>query len=182
LRMRGHYDSRVMSDTLRPRTILDITGAAYPGTWDAKSAYQSLGGYIAQFVTIPMPKKPVIALRAGGEKLFGTFPFFDAAFLGGSESLRTEDRQRWAGDASVYGSGELRYPIAIVPFLVPVDVGAIGFVETGKVYVDGDSPGGWHNGAGAGLWFGLVNPKTNLTVAVTNNSNRRLYTNLGFAF
>jgi hemolysin activation/secretion protein len=126
--------------------------------------------------------RPVLAVRAGGEKLFGEFPYFDAAFIGGSRSLRTEHRQRFAGDASLYGTTELRVPIASFPLILPFNVGAIGFVDAARVYVDGESPGGWHQGAGAGFWISVVRPDLGITVMRTNNRERRTLVSIGFAF
>jgi hypothetical protein len=124
----------------------------------------------------------VLALRAGGKKLFGDFPYFDAAYVGGSSSLRTEERQRYAGDASLYGTTELRVPVAKFPLIVPLDVGLIGFLDIAKVYVDGDSPGGWHKGTGGGFWVGFLNPGTSLNVLFSNNPDRRVISSFGFAF
>ena len=58
-----------------------------------------------------------------------------SADLKRSEPKRT---QRYAGDASLYGTTELRVPLAKFPFILPLDVGAIGFYDAGKVYVNGD--------------------------------------------
>jgi hypothetical protein len=124
----------------------------------------------------------VLALRAGGKKLFGDFPYFDAAFVGGSSSLRTEERHRYAGDASLYGTSELRVPVAKFPLILPLDVGLIGFLDVAKVYVDGASPGGWHKGVGGGFWVGFINPGASLNVLITNNSQRRIISSFGFAF
>jgi hypothetical protein len=125
----------------------------------------------------------VLALHAGGQKLFGDkFPWFDAAFIGGSSSLRTEQRQRYAGDASLYGSAELRVPLLKFPFILPLDVGALGFADMARVYLDGESPGGWHRGMGGGIWIGAVNPGTNVTIVATDNPDRRVLVSLGFAY
>ena len=178
----AHYDTRVVPDTTKPRAVFDVAASGYPGIWDAKSAYESVAGSIATYITVPMPKRPVIALRGGGKKLFGDFPYFDAAFLGSSKDLRAVHRQQLAGDASVFGNADLRYPIAKFPFIVPLDVGAIVFADAGRVYVDGDSPGGWHSAFGGGLWFGFINPGTNLNVLISNRKDNRIITSLGFAF
>jgi len=182
LRLRMHLDSRYVPDTLKPRFLVDVTGSAYPGIWDAVEAYESADAWAAAFFTLPVAKKPVLALRAGGKKLWGSFPYFDAAFLGGSETFRTEEKQRYAGDASLYGTTELRIPLAKFPLILPLDVGAIGFVDAGRVYLNGDSPGGWHTAAGGGFWVGYLNPGTSFNVLFTNNSDRRVTTNIGFAF
>lgn len=178
----AHYDTRIVPDTVRPRAVFDLAASGYPGMWDAQSAYESVAGSVATYVTLPIPKRPVIALRGGGKKLFGDFPYFDAAFLGGSSSLRAAHRQQFAGDASVFGNADLRYPISQFPFILPLDVGALVFADAGRVYVDGDSPGGWHSAVGAGFWVGFINPGTNLNVLVSNRSDNRILINLGFAF
>jgi hypothetical protein len=161
---------------------IDIGASAYPGTLDVRTAYEEVAGVVSAYLTPRVLTHPTLALRAGGQKLFGDFPYFDAAFIGGSRSLRTEHRQRFAGDASLYGTTELRVPIAAFPFILPFNVGAIGFVDAARVYVDGDSPGGWHQGTGAGFWIGVVRPELGITVMRTNNPERRTLTSLGFAF
>ena len=182
MQLKAHLDSRDYPDTLKPRFVLDLLGSGYPGMWDVVSSYESLDGYAAAYFTLPGPKKPVLAFRAGGKKLWGPFPYFDAAFLGGSETYRTEERQRYAGDASLYGTTELRVPIAKFPFILPLDVGALGFADAGKVFVNGNSPGGWHKAVGAGFWVGYLNPGINFNALFTNEPGHHLITNLGFAF
>jgi hypothetical protein len=182
LRLKVHLDSRYYPDTLRPRFVLDVDGRGYPAMWDVVSTYESADAVASAFFTLPIPKKPVLAFRAGGKKLWGDFPYFDAAFLGGSETFRTESRQRYAGDASLYGTSELRVPIAKFPLIVPLDVGLLGFVDAARVYVNGDSPGGWHKVAGAGFWVGYLNPGMSLNVLFTNSSESRITSSFGFAF
>jgi hypothetical protein len=200
LQLKLHYDTRYVADTVKPRAVVDISGTGYPAMWDVKKAYEAVSAVAAAYITLPVKIRPVLALRAGGKKLFGNFPYFDAAFVGGSASLRTEERQRYAGDASLYGTTELRVPVAKFPLIVPLDVGLLGFMDVARVYVNssqlyfnvpqlavanvgGDSsPGGWHKGFGAGFWVGFVNPATSFNVLVTNNHDRRIISSFGFAF
>ncbi|HVH11573.1 MAG TPA: BamA/TamA family outer membrane protein [Longimicrobium sp.] len=87
----------------------------------------------------------VLAVRAGGQAVFGDFPVQYAAFLGGSPSLRGYAYDRYAGDASAYGSAEVR-----VPVMGPV--GVLGLADAGRVWFDGASPGGWHTALGGGAF------------------------------
>jgi hypothetical protein len=176
------YDTRIVPDTTKPRFMLELLGSAYPATWDVENAYESLEGTAVGYATIPFLTRPVIALRGGGKKLYGDFPYFDAAFLGGGSSFRTEHRQRFAGDASLFGSAELRVPLFSFPFIFPTNVGALGFYDAGRVYFEGDSPGGWHTAAGGGIWIGAVEAATNVNILYTNRSNRRVIVSLGFAY
>ena len=182
LQLKMHLDSRYYPDTLKPRFVFDVNGAGYPGMWSVNTPYEALDGSVAAFFTIPIGNKPVLAMRGGGRKLWGDFPYFDAAFLGGSETYRVEEKQHWAGDASLFGSTELRVPIAKFPLVLPLDVGAIAFGDVGRVYYKGDSPGGWHTAQGIGFWVGYRDPGTSVTVLLNNRKGRRLYTSFGFAF
>ncbi len=182
LRLKMHLDSRYYPDTTRPRAVFDLTGSGYPGVWDVTTPYESVDAVATAFFPLPLSNKPVLGFRAGGKKLWGRFPYFDAAFIGGSETLRTEERQRYAGDASLYGSTELRVPIAKFPFILPLDVGALAFADIARVYVNGNSPGGWHSAEGAGLWIGYLNPGTSVNILYTNHQPGHITTSIGFAF
>jgi hypothetical protein len=164
------------------QVFAEVTSSAYPAMWDVTSAYANVAAVAVAHIALPILTTPLLALRAGAEKIWGDFPYFDAAFLGGSRSLRTFSRQRFAGDAALHGSAELRVPIAAFPFILPLNVGTLGFVETGRVFVDGDSPGGWHTGVAAGFWLGVLNPGTSLTVMFTNQRDRRWLFGLGFDY
>ncbi len=196
LQLRFNYDSRQNPTATAARlagggaskspwqsaVIGEATGSAYPAIWDATGTYAGVGAVGIIHVAIPILTTPLLALRGGIEKLWGDIPYFDAAFLGGSHSLRTAPRQRFAGDAAIHGSAELRLPIAAFPFILPVNIGAIGFIEAGRVFVDGASPGGWHSGTGGGFWLGVLSPGTSITLMATNRPERRWLFGLGFDY
>ena len=97
-------------------------------------------------------------------------------------TVRGIDAQRYAGDASVYGTSELRVPMAHVTFPLPIDVGLLGFVDAGRVYVDGASPGGWHTVAGGGLWLGIIDEARGFSVTFTNSHEKRVLIGSGLKF
>jgi hypothetical protein len=78
--------------------------------------------------------------------------------------IRSLDAQRYAGDAAAYGSAELRFPLFKFAFIVPLDVGIFGVGYAGRVWVNGDSPGGWHTATGIGFWIGVPDPSTAVRV------------------
>jgi outer membrane protein assembly factor BamA len=150
--------------------------------FDVLTTYKKVSGVASGYVTAPVYTHPTLALRIGGEKLWGDFPYFDAAFIGGSRSLRTEHGQRFAGDASLFGTTEVRVPLVHFPFVLPLNVGAMGFADLARVYLDGESTGLWHKGTGAGLWISFVRPELGVTILRTNNPDRRILFSFGFAF
>ena len=116
------------------------------------------------YFTLPIPAHPKLVFRAGAKKVFGEFPFQEAAFIGGRSAVRTLDPQRYAGDAALSGTAELQVSLAKFALVLPFNIGAFGFADAGRVYVKGNSPGGWHSATGIGFWLGILNPGTALTL------------------
>ena len=170
LRLVLHHDVRDEPGNPRRGFVVDFTGSVFPAAWDATSAFGGIAAGAAAYLTLPIPVRPILALRGGAEQVFGDFPFHEAAFIGGNSSVRTLDPQRYAGDASLAGTAELRLPLANFPFVLPLDVGVFGFVDAGRVYVDGDSPNGWHTAAGGGFWLGILDPSTAISVTLTTRA------------
>ena len=170
LRLVLHHDVRDEPGNPRRGFVVDFTGSVFPAAWDATSAFGGIAAGAAAYLTLPIPVRPILALRGGTEQVFGEFPFHEAAFIGGNSSVRTLDPQRYAGDASLAGTAELRIPLANFPFVLPLDVGVFGFVDAGRVYVDGDSPDGWHTDAGGGFWLGILDPSTAISVTLTTRA------------
>ena len=164
LRLGLHHDSRdVIRDPSRG-LLVDLTGTYYPALWDVISPFAAIAAGATGYLTFPIPTHPMLVLRGGGKKVFGAFPFHEAAFIGGRTMLRSLDTQRYAGDAGLYGSAELRLRIARFALVLPFDVGIFGVVDAGRVYLNGDSPGGWHTAAGLGFWIGVPDPATAIRV------------------
>jgi len=161
---------------------LEIKASAYPAIWDATSAFGSVSALASAYVTLPVPLSPRLAARVGGQQVFGDFPYFESAFLGGSQSVRTLLRQQYAGDRALYGTLETRIPVAAFPFILPLNLGLIGFADAGRVYMDGASPGGWHKGMGGGFWLGTMKPSTNVNFLWTDSPERKFLITTGFIF
>lgn len=121
-----------------------------------------------------------LALRAAGRRVWGDFPLNEAALLGGIESLRGYRWNRFAGDASLFGTAEVRFPVTRIKLLTAGDLGVIGFSDVGRVWYHGDSPGTWHDSQGAGVWFGTLGQVVSLTYA--KGEQGRVNFSIGFPF
>ena len=177
------YDVRDQTAAQRNGIRFDFSATGYPAIWDVDKAFGVLSAASALHYTIPVPLQPILVVRANAKKLFGEFPFHESAFLGGSGSLRLLKVQRYAGDALLGGTTELRFPLGRVPLILPLDLGVYGFADAGRVYVKGASPGGWHTGIGAGVWVSILSPTTalNLEMGVAEGRSRiRVKTGIAF--
>ena len=161
-----------------------VTGNYFPAVLSVadSGAFGEVNGFVAGYIT-PF-EQVTLALRAGGKKVWGTFPFQESAFLGGLGTLRGYRDQRFAGDASVYFNSTLRLHLAEVFALVPSNIGLVGIFDAGRVWLDGVSEGDAHFGYGGGVYFApLKNPKNAVVVAAASGDDGMLfYFQLGFAY
>lgn len=183
LRLGLYSDGRNRAKDATKGLLLDVSATLYPALWDVNSTFGVLSATSGLYVTLPVPVHPILALRAGARKVFGEFPFHEAAFIGGRGSVRRLDRERYGGDAALHGTAELQIPVARFGFVLPLDVGVFGYADAGRVYVDGSSPGGWHRAAGVGFWVGILNPATAISLELGDQRGRtgiRVRTGLSF--
>lgn len=114
------------------------------------------------------------------ETTLGSFPVQDAAFIGGKATLRGFRYQRFAGDGALYGSAELRALLPRALLLVRGDLSAFGFLDTGRVFLDGSSADGFHTGYGGGLTFTSLG--MTLGASYAHGEEDRFYVDLGMPF
>lgn len=150
----------------------------YPDPFKSRKPYQRYAADMRGYVTAGLA---TLALRAAGEKLDGDFPFYESAFLGGPSSLRGYNLNRFAGDASIVGNAELRVELGKLKLIVPTTIGLFAFGEAGRVYVNSNSPGGWHADAGGGVSLAPVAREMTLSISVAS-STEGVFVSGGFGF
>jgi hypothetical protein len=173
-RMRGTDDV--------PRGLrLDLNGSLYPDPEGIPALYAMTAAEIRGYLPIPAPAGTVVAARVGTRRSWGDFPVHDAATVGGSATLRGYRWERFSGDVAAYGGMELRVPVTRSNlWLARGQLGVLGLVDTGRVWFEGESPGGWHAGYGAGLFFRTLGSAVHLTWAY--GEEHRLYVGLGLPY
>ncbi|HUE76895.1 MAG TPA: BamA/TamA family outer membrane protein [Longimicrobiales bacterium] len=153
--------------------------ASYPALWSAAEAYGTTSAVGSAYLPLPVGGTH-LAVRAGGALATGGFPVQDAATVGGRTTLRGYRWQRYSGDAAAHFSAELRVPVGSVPLFLRWDVGVFGLADAGRVWFEGQSPGGWHSGFGGGLWLSSLGKAFSLAYA--RGEDHRLYFQSGLPF
>ncbi len=91
--------------------------------------------------------------------------------------------QRYAGDAAVYGSAELRARLGRYFVILPGDFGLFALGDVGRVYLEGESSDTWHTGVGGGFWFAYLGPPNTISIAIARGDDRTaFYLQAGFAY
>jgi hypothetical protein len=106
----------------------------------------------------------------------------NAAFIGGGATVRSLRYNRYAGDASVYGGAEFRLRLARISKLLASDLGVMGLVDVGRVFLDGESSHTWYPGYGGGIWMAFLNGRSRATISAAGGQGSvRFYLNFGLS-
>jgi hypothetical protein len=193
-----HYDSRGVGEGLLSGGLFEMVGQGtagradlrveaeaswFPAWLDVLDPFGAVEAEVAGY--LGRSRSPVqLAARVGGRRVWGTYPWFESAFIGGRASVRGYSRQRFAGDGSLYGGLEARawlFTLDVPP--VPLRVGVLGFGDVGRVWLEGESSDTWHPSGGGGLMLQPVATPFVLTAAVASGKEgSRWYFGYGFFF
>jgi hypothetical protein len=180
------WDTRDDPDAPRRGLSALVGGSVVPPVWDVTQTFGDVHGEMTGVVTVDALLESTLAARVGGKKVFGEYPFHEAAFIGGSRrdlTVRGLRAQRYAGDASVFGNLELRVRLGRVAVLVPTEVGVFGLADAGRIFLNEESSNLWHKAVGAGIWIAPVSRANTFTFSAAQSEGRRAYyLSAGFLF
>ncbi len=181
-------DTRDVPGFARKGFRLSVSGEAFPRWLDTDSAVARIEGQ-ASIAFAPFEiarRRPSLHLMAGGIKTWGGLPYFLAATLGGQQRLRGYSADRFAGDAAVYGSAEIRLPLTRFKLLLPGEQGLFGFIDAGRVSVRNRASDTWHHAEGVGIWFSFLEARHVVSLALARPDRRsegsRLVVSFGFPY
>lgn len=155
-----------------------------PVTWEnGEGPFGAVEGMVATYLSPPGTDRATLALRVGGRQLWGEFPYFESAFIGGNRSLRGYSSGRFAGDRAVYGTAEARLKLLDNRWILPMEIGLLGLADAGRVWYRGESEGAWHEDFGAGIWISILERSEGISVGFAKgNERRRIWLTIGTPF
>jgi hypothetical protein len=178
-----YLDTRDHATAARRGITFGFGGSYYPRALDVTAPFGEGHAEASSYLTARVPLRPTLALRVAGKKVWGPYPFYEAAYIGGATTVRGFVEHRFAGDAAVFGNVELRLSIAKFFVLVPGQLGVFGLGDAGRVYLSGETSDRWHAGAGGGVWLSFLSPANTVSVAAAHSvEGTRFYAKAGFAF
>jgi hypothetical protein len=161
-----------------------VGGAFYPAALDVEEAFGEVHADVTTSLTAAtVPLEPTLALHLGGKRVWGRFPFQEAAYIGDASTVRLGRANRYAGEGSLYAQSEVRLRLARFYFLAPIDFGVLGLADVGRVFLDGEDSDVWHAAGGGGLWASFLDPAFMLRLSVSTSSERTaFYLGIGKGF
>jgi hypothetical protein len=109
------FDSRNRLHAATRGWTVEVTGRVFPAWWDVEEDFGDVAVEATTFLSPKLPLHPTFAFRAGGKKIWGPYPYFEAAYIGDAGTVRLGRDNRYAGDASAYGNAELRLGLVAPP-------------------------------------------------------------------
>jgi len=130
---------------------LEAEGKWVPSAWDVEGSFGAVEAEVTGHLGLGKSQRVILAGRAGGRRLWGIFPWYEAAFVGGLGSNRGLRSERYAGRSSLIGNAELRLQLYEGTVLLPGRFWLFGLADASRVWVDGEDSHDWHPSFGGGL-------------------------------
>jgi len=99
----------------------------------------------------PITKKFGLRLSASAATLTGQPEFYQYNSLGGTNSMRGFQRDRFYGNTAVASQNEIRFLPDVRTRLFNGKLGIFGFYDVGRVWLDDEKSNDWHSGYGGGI-------------------------------
>jgi hypothetical protein len=167
------FDTRDRSHVYGPGVRIRVQGTYFPEVWDLRSDFGAIEGELAGYLALS--QRLLLAMRVGGKHVFGTFPFHEAAYVGGSRTVRGYRSDRFAGDASFFSNTELRFILGKAAFLVPAEWGLFAFGDVGRVFQEGESSNTWHPAGGGGIFTTILDRSLLATLSVARSDEMTVF-------
>ncbi|HUH19636.1 BamA/TamA family outer membrane protein [Albibacterium sp.] len=155
-------------------------------------AYKGLNEYSKSFAQLTAEfafyksyanNRLILANRTGAGATIGKTTFYQALYLGGQGNLKGFRNYRFAGEHLLYNNFEARIKLAeIGSYIIPGQLGLIGFYDVGKVWAKGYNSSTIHQGVGGGAYFSPAQMLVFQVVAGHSKEGWLPYFSLGFRF
>ncbi|PSL48697.1 calcineurin-like phosphoesterase family protein [Chitinophaga niastensis] len=163
--------------------LWNTTFTGNKGLNNSSSNFSQLQSDLSLYMSFRIPANFVIVSRFGGGKIWGTYEYFQALTVGGTQNLRGYRNYRFAGSASAYNNTEIRVKLFdLKTYILPAGVGLIAFNDVGRVWQDNETSHVWHDGYGGGIYVAPINAL--IITAVVGHSREETvpYVTFGFKF
>jgi outer membrane translocation and assembly module TamA len=129
--------------------------SAEKGIIDADNVVSKFESNMEVYATTKIPSRVTGVIKLGGGKILSdSTKYFQALYLGQDNNLRGFRRNRYGGDAYLYGSLEFRIRVLNGnSFLFPGQVGVVVFNDIGRVWKNGEISNKWHYVYGGGVYY-----------------------------
>ncbi len=167
-------DNRDNIDFPLSGSLLSFKTDYFPRLFNSKSNFGNVKFELRHYNSFSLITDITIAGRLLGTYVWGNYPFFEGASIGGKKTFRGFSHGRFVGDASIVGEFDARIYLGKIKFLLPFDFGLNIFTDLGRVFIESEKSEIWHSSFGAGIWLSIYNNSfvMSFNVAHSKETNR----------
>jgi hypothetical protein len=175
------------NDELIPTRGVDLVvyGKALAGLTPNSHPVSETGGYVSLYTDFISKNHLILSTSFGANKIFGSYEFEQAQYLGFKQNLRGFRFDRFAGRSRAYNNTELRWRFGndINLGIFRGSLGILAFNDIGRVWIENEASKRWHDGYGWGIW---IAPLNRLVIAgslsYSNEEKNLAFVTIGFQF
>ena len=177
--VRDNRNSRILPNS---GGYFNVQLKAYTGLNDHSESFAQMTSEFS-FYKHFLKEALVLANRTGGGTTLGKTTFYQSLFLGGQGNLMGLRKYRYAGEHMLYNNLEVRIKLAqIGSYILPGQLGLIGFYDVGKTWAKGHNSKDIHQGVGGGLYYAPAQMLVVQAVAGYAEGSWYPFLSLGFRF
>ncbi len=164
--------------------LFKLQGGSKMNLDDTDRTFGYINPKLGFYNAITKNRKLVLKTDVQAEFLIGDdFEFYQAATLGGINSLRGFREERFTGDKALAFSGDLRYSFnKFKTGLLPLQLGVYGGYDIGRVWFDGEDSDNWHDSIGGGFWVNALDTIAGQFNLFSSEDGLRFTFGLGLSF
>lgn len=134
-----------------------LNSVFYPDIFNLQGDFQTLDFESRAYFFLKQLNSSSIMIRMGVQKVWGNYPFYAGATVGGRNNLRGYLEKRFSGDASVFGQLQIRTFITDLKLIFKSKLGMFAFAEAGRVFVPNERSSKYHPSYGLGAYLSYLN-------------------------
>lgn len=134
-----------------------LNSVFYPDIFNLQGDFQTLDFESRAYFFLKQLNSSSLMIRMGVQKVWGNYPFYAGATVGGRNNLRGYLEKRFSGDASVFGQLEIRTFITDLKLIFKSKLGMFAFAEAGRVFVPNERSSKYHPSYGLGAYLSYLN-------------------------
>lgn len=151
-----NYTTNQRDNNILPKKgfYFTVTAQGYTGLNDYSKSFAQIKPEFTYYQSLTQGGAIVLSDRVGGGVSFGKPAFYQSMFLGGQGNLLGYLQNRFAGKHMVFNNLQGRVKLVdIASYILPGELGLVGFYDAGRVWIDDEHSDKWHTGTGGGLYF-----------------------------
>ena len=131
---------------------------------------------------VPLSKKFSLKLRVGASTLSGDPQFYQYNKIGGNETLRGHQRDRFYGNSTAFNQNELRFITNVRSHVFNGKIGVFGLYDQGRVWLKGETSNKLQSAYGGGLILSFFNRLTVTAAYAVSDEDSNIHIGFGKAF